>query len=708
MSLKQDIVIKNEFSCKTASGGTRGATLGNYVLDYMSRGGATEILTPVRLNDQQNYILNYMLREEATEAAGSVSDIKQDFRDLQKLGGKAFGYGSVSLSDARLREAADDVQKNFKAGKTILKTVISFTDSYLRENGIIEPDFQFRNIGDYRGNIDQLKLRMAIMNGLNKVSRGYDDLQYVGAIQVDTEHVHCHLAMFDRGQGTIMPDGTQRGKLTDRMMRDLRRGIDSFLDEKQTVKMMTSNVEYNKQNTIGYIKRFTHETMNNRGLAQFMIACLPEDRSMWRAGSNASEMRKANGIVREYVEQVLAQPDSGYEEAMQKVREYAGYRQSREELTGEHYRELISSKQESIIIDSMNAVYSVLKQIPEEELETQTPLMNVMSMPYEEAVARTTERPDSIEEFGFRLRSYKTRLDHHASEFQKYHNLRRNYEQQMTRENPDERPSEASRPAYNFYKIEEEYNAMLMNKYQYFLDFIPPDEEYQTGFEELEDYGKQIISLQHMLADTDMRRMSPSTAEQYGVRVHNMKDGHLMATDPGQLSERLDSMKQQYDVMRDAYNTKIAAYGFQLTDDDTLARRHKYPFDEVKSLDIHHMVYDFPYDFAIPQSQSQTFVDMADKRSNAFEGMKTYLIASGQADYVKSLPESDIAHQREFADRFRAKDASLRTIRENTVTKKRQSRTIRLDYDFYVHQEEDLKEDIKSIVKNTVSSLQYE
>ena len=99
---------------------------------------------------------------------------------------------------------------------------------------------------------------------------------------------------------------------------------------------------------------------------------------------------------------------------------------------------------------------------------------------------------------------------------------------------------------------------------------------------------------------------------------------------------------------------------------------------------------------------------MADKRSNAFEGIKTYLIASGQADYVKSLPELDIAHQREFADRFRAKDTSLRTIRENTVTKKRQSRTIRLDYDFYVHQEEDLKEDIKSIVKNTVSSLQYE
>lgn len=708
MGLKQSIVIKNEFTCKTAKGGTRGATLGNYVIEYMSRGGATEAMTPVRLNDQQNYILNYMLREEATESAESVSEIKQDFRDLQKLGGKSFGYGSVSLSDASLREAANDVQKNFLSGKTILKTVISFDEAYLRENGIINPDFQFRNIGDYRGNIDQLKLRMSIMNGLEKVSRYYDDLQYVGAIQVDTAHVHCHLAMFDRGRGTMMPDGTQRGKMTGRMMRDLRRGIDMYLDEKQTVKMMTSSVQYNKQNTIGYIKRFTHETMNNRGLAQFMIACLPEDRSMWRAGSNASEMRKANSVVREYVEQVLAQPDSGYKEAMQKVTEYAGYRQSHEDLTGEHYRELINSKRERIITDSMNAVYSVLKQIPEEELSTQTPLMDVMSMPYEEAVNRATSNPDSIEEFGFRLRSYKARLDHHTGECKKYHNLCRNYEQQMKRENPDERPSEASRAAYRFYQTEEEYNEMLMNKYQYFLDFIPPDEIYMQDFRELEDYGKQIVSLQRMLADTSMHRMLPVTAEQYGRRVYNTQDGRLMVTDPDRLSDRLTEMKQKYDVMRDNYNTDVMAYGFHLTDDDTLTRDHKYPFDDVKSLDLHHMTYDFPYDFTIPLSQSQTFINMADRRFEAFEGMKTYLTATGQADYVRNLPESDIMRQHEFADRFRVKDTGFAAVRENESEKRHPSRTIRLDYDFYTHQEEDLKENIKVIVENTVSALQYE
>ena len=712
MGLKQSIVVKNEFSCRTATGGTRGGSLDNYVLDYMSRnGGATEILTPVKLDDNQNYILNYMLRDEATESADSVSGLKQDFRDLQGLGGRAFGYGEVSLSDKRLREAAKDVQKNFKAGKTILKTVISFTDDYLKKTGIVRPDFECSLPGDYRGNIDQLKLRMAIMNGLSKVARGYDDLQYVGVIQVDTEHVHCHLAMFDKGEGTRMPDGTQRGKLTDRMMRDLRRGVDTYLDEKQTVKMMASSVNYDKQNTVGYIKRFTHETMNNRGLAQFMIACLPEDRSLWRAGSNASEMRKANGIVREYVEQVLSQPDSGFEDAMKAVRKYAGYRRNREDLTGQYYRELISSKQNEIITDSMNAVYAVLKQIPEDGLQTQTPLMDVMSLPYEDAadvIGAAISEPDTVAEFGFRLRSYKSRLDHHAAEFQKYHANRIAYEEQ--RSDPDERrrPVPESVAVYEFYLVEEQYNEMLMNKYQYFLDFIPPEETYRKDLDELTNYAGQITAWQHMIDDADMRRMSVDTAEQYGKRVHNLPDGHLMVVNPEALSDRVSDMRKHYAGMREVYSAKLAALGFELTEDDTLQRGRKYDFDAVKALDLHHMMYDFPYDFAIPQDQSRSFVGMADKRLAAFEKAAAYLKASGQEDMIKNLSGSDIQSQHILADRFRRTDAGFTTAREEALTKRHQSRTIRLDYDFYVHQEEDLKEDIKFIVKNTVSTLQYE
>ena len=72
-----------------------------------------------------------------------------------------------------------------------------------------------------------MKLRMAIMHGLNRMSSGsggFDDLRFVGVVQVDSEHLHCHLAMVDAGTGRRMPNGQQKGKLLDRHKSRLRRG----------------------------------------------------------------------------------------------------------------------------------------------------------------------------------------------------------------------------------------------------------------------------------------------------------------------------------------------------------------------------------------------------------------------------------------------------------------------------------------------------
>jgi hypothetical protein len=715
MSLKQSIVVKNEFSLRTANGGTRGGTPGYYVLGYMSRKGATETLSPNRLNDQAGWIRDYMAREDATEQAMSVEDLKGRFREFEKLGGRAFGYGDVSMSDAKLREASADIQKNFDAGKTVLKTVISFDEAYLREQGIIAPDFHCENRGDYRGNIDQLKLRMAIMNGMQKVARDYDDLQYVGVIQVDTKHVHCHLAMVDRGVGNLMKDGTQRGKITDKGKRNLRRGIDMFLDEKQTVKMMTSNVQYDKQNTVGYIKRYTHKTMNNRGFAQFMIACLPEDRTLWRAGSNSQEMAKANSIVREYVTQLLEQPDSGFEESKREIREYADYRMSREGLTNADYKHLIESKEEEIIQQSMNAVYSILKQIPEEDCGVNTPLLDAMSMEYDDvlqAVSETTDAPDAMMEFSYKLRTYKMRLDQHAKGFQEFHEARVDYERKLNLPDGDpNRPTEDSKALYEFYQLEEEYNKMLMTKYRYFLDFIPPDEDYQKELEELKQDSEYITALDNMLSDSDIRRMTPARAEEYGLRAYDITGGQYTVTDRQRLVDDLMRRKADYEVRRDAYETKLIGYGLVLNEDDALERRKAYEFDDVKALDIHHMSYDFSYDFEIPIPQSQAFIAMADRRYEAFQAAKEYLITSHQTERLASLPEHDVMQQHEFADMFRQTAVELHTARgmdEQEQLRHKQANTIRLDYGFYVRQEDEIKEVVKTVIENTVQSLQYE
>lgn len=52
MSLKQSIVVVNEFSVPTPGGGkhggSRGGTPGAYVMRYMARKGATEPVAPIR------------------------------------------------------------------------------------------------------------------------------------------------------------------------------------------------------------------------------------------------------------------------------------------------------------------------------------------------------------------------------------------------------------------------------------------------------------------------------------------------------------------------------------------------------------------------------------------------------------------------------------------------------------------------------------
>ena len=697
MGLKQSVVVVNEFTNKNVHDKkNHGKTPGDYVLRYMAREGATEDLTPVR-RDNENFILRYMAREDAVDVAESVSDLKDSMKDIQGYGGIAFGYDDFSLSHHKLKKAAADIQKNYDNGKTVMKTVISFDEEYLRQHHIIDEDFHLEHDGDYRGNIDQMKLRMAIMNGLKKMSRHYDDLQYVGVIQVDTKHVHCHIAMVDRGVGTLMPDGTQRGKISDTAKKDLRRGIDMFLDEKQTVKMMAANVEYDKRNTLCFIKKYTHKAMDNRGFSQFLLACLPEDRNLWRAGTNDKRMQKPNAIVREYVMTLLQQPDSGYDKALRQVDVYARNRVTNEDLSGKEYRELYRYGQNKIIEEGMNSVYAVLKQIPDSEFTTRTPMIETMALPYDD-MANEVDTDEMIE-FGFKLRSYKSRLDYHKKEMHKYHDAAVAYKTQEDNGETDE----TSKPLYDFFLEEEDYNAKLLAKYQYFLKFIPPEEEYLDGFDVLMAYDKRIENLERMMNDTSIPKMTSANAESYGEKVYGEKGARYMVTTPQVLTNRLTYMRGEYDRMKSEFKIHLADYGMQINDDNEIIKDTPYDFDDVKSLDLHHLLYDFPYDFKVSVVNTDKFIVASDARYEAYMKAREYLVNSGQEDMIRSFPVADIELQKSTADRFRI-DNVLKTKRDTSESKRKETKTVRIDYDFYLHQEDE----IKNMIKTTINSLQYE
>lgn len=687
MSLKQSVVIVNEYTVKTGSkSGSRGGTPGDYVLRYMARNLATEDITPVRLTDADTYITKYMARKSAVESLDSVPEMKVSMRKAQKNGGVAFGYGEVSLSDSRLKAVSKDIQNNFDNGKTVMKTVLSFDMDYLKEHGIIDKDFEFHNRGDFRGNIDQLKLRLAIMNGLERLSRHYDDLQYVGVIQVDTAHVHCHLAMVDRGRGHIMPDGTQRGKITEREKVSLRRGIDMWLDEKESVKMMSSSVMYDKRNALCYIKKFTHKSMSEQGFSQFLVSCLPENKNWWRASTNRKEMRKANALVREFVTGLLAEPKSGYADVVQSIERYASFRKDREGLSDNEYNKLIRDGQERVIEDCMNAVYSVVKQIPESERVVRTPMLDAMSQDYDDMAAQAVNDP--MVEFGFRLRSYSSRLDYHKKEYHKYADLHKSYED-------NDNNVEDSKPLDDYFQVEMLYNAMLMSKYQHFLSFLPPEEDIEDEFEELMEKKRRLRRLKQMKDDPAFKRMKPDVAEDYGIRVYGQYGGRRVKSQPNIIDARIEKLENRVNQDESDFRDKLRDCGMDY-DGHGITRHNAYDFNDVKSLDLHHMGYDFPYDVQISKPNIDKFCNMAAQRYEAFEKAREYLVLSNQEDALQSLPEKDVEIMKDFADKFAAEPVLVAT-RPNSG-QFRKTNTIRLGRKY--------EEDMKAMVASTVRSLQ--
>jgi len=686
MGLKSDVVLVNEYSVPLPNGkGSRGGTPGAYVERYMAREQATETLAPIVRARTDHFIERYLARESAVErleaatphpaAAPGLSPrqarrrAKSEMRQAQGDGGVAFGYGQVSLSDEQLKAAAKDVQYLFaENGKTVLKTVLSFSHDYLKHHGIVDPDLEVVKRGDYRGHIDQMKLRMAIMHGLDRMAQGaggFEDLRYVGVIQVDTEHVHCHLAMVDAGVGHVTRDGTQRGKLLDRHKSRLRRGIDAWLDEKHTVAHLSSAVGYERRNVTTFIKRWAHEKIRAESLPQFLMACLPADRRLWRAGTNDRRMRKANQLVTDLVTEQLERPGSPLPEAIEKITEYADHRREVEGFGTEQWQQLVERGLRQVLERAVNSVYGMLAALPAEELTVRTPMLEVMSMNYQEmallAAAReyqrgaTPEGSADLVSFGFRLRSYASRLAHHKEKCGIYRDLVKQWE----RADHAEVASADSLPLYDFYRYEEDYHRRLLSKYQHFLPILGDKGGWAEQQQKVAAYGQRLLSLTAMRADGTLQRMKdPAEAEQLGREIYRQAGGrHLTEGAAGRsvLDHRIATMQRSYDQQVDQLRADLAGSGLVLktvesSRGETLAGADleiregvQHSFDAVKVLDLHHLRYDFTTDAEVGRQSAELFVTEAHRRRRLLLVASQYLDASGQAAAIGDLPVDDVA-----------------------------------------------------------------
>lgn len=642
MGLKQDIVVVNEYTIQNKSkhGGSRGGTPGDYVLRYMSRDNATELATPITLNNE-DYIVRYMARKEASEIAGSEEEMQRYINDAQKLGGVAFSRKTLSLSHTDLIRSSKEIQTAFDSGKTVMKTVISFTEDYLRDNGILSDGFVFTNRGDFRGNIDQMKLRYAIANGMEYLSREYEDLQYVGVIQVDTAHVHCHLAMVDMGDGNVMPDGTQRGKLPESAKAKIRRGIDMALDEAKEVQYMASNVGIDKRNLQTNLKKYTYEQVVLYGTPQRILSVLPEDERLWRASTNRKEMKTANKICRDYVEDILERPDSGMIHAMTSIRNYAETRAKREDLSLEQKEKLVVNGRNTLVESCMNSIYSTLKQIPKSQRTISTPFLDLTSQTY-----LAPSHQNDIQDFVYKMNAYSSRFSKHRKETKKYAGFVQDYELSKQAGNavPD------SVVLYDFFKVELEYHKKVASKYSQFLFMEEPTDDLANEYLALAKRARQVKNMELLGEDASVCKMKPNNAENYGRDCYDTYGGRYLILDPETYYKRLDKLKAAYHTDNDAFHSKLEASNLQVfvneNGNPVIKRVHSYPFDAVKGLDLQDLRGDFSEALEFDDKVKQDFMNMAHRRIEAYDAACEYLDRTGQSALKSVFDASDVEGMR--------------------------------------------------------------
>lgn len=647
MGLKQSIVVKNQFTVKTGdSGGRRGTTPGRYVTRYMARKGATEPIAPIRQSRTDDFIQKYMARESATEALRNPIEVQRKAEDVVKFGGVAFGYGQVALSDEELIDASNDIQRCFDEGKTVLKTVISFDEDYLRENDIIDSNFVFQKAGDYRGHIDQLKLRRAIMSGLERMGRSYDDLQYIGVIQVDTGHVHCHLAMVDKGVGKLVDNGEQKGKITQRAMNQFRRGVDLELDNQKTIQYMASHFQAEKRNVKSFVKKMSYIAIDEHGLGQLMLAALPDNSNLWRADSNDKRMIKANRLAREFVKNIFDKDESGYREAQAGVLSYVNKRAEREGLSDKEQQYLIGRGYKQIEDKAINSVYETLRQYRDNDFKVHTRMLDIAVSDLDQLAS---QRDDPLAQFGYRLRSYSSRRKHHMEEKHKYKKLVSELESKSDR-------NEVADAFLDFYRHEMLYNAQLQAKYQTFLSFLPKRNEFEQDVRDLIDYEKRMIDLERMINDKSMRRMKPENAENFGYSTYGQYGGKYVALKNTSILEaRLDVMRETLKKHESDLSDKLFDAGFKLVRDVdrfSLVPDLPYKFDDVKALDLHHLGYDFLYDADVSVTNVAKFVLMAKERSMLYDKVEYYLKNTNQEEALSQFDGEDIRLMAEYADKL--------------------------------------------------------
>lgn len=660
MSLSKSIVIVNEYTIKfkTTSKGSRGSTPGDYITRYMARKDACELAAPVKLYDQDDYITRYMARADATEPIykgtsktkpdGRRKDeatVKKELNDSTKLGGIAFGRHrsseiDLSMSHESIHALARNVNKSFDEGKTVLKTVISFTEDYLKEVKVVDKDFTCDKKGDYKGQVDQMKLRVAISEGIDRLSKQYDNLEWAAVLQFDTKHVHAHLCMVDTGIGDITDDGTQRGKISSAAKSKLRRGIDASLTQNMHMKDLPQTISQERRNIKLMLDAYRIKSAHESTFTQDLIAALPENKNHWRAKTNRKDMKRANKMTRDYVETYLSDSKE-FKNLMINIENYAEARRSREGLDDDEVAKLKSNGRAKVVDDCVNNIYKSIKDNLkiENNTKTATPFLNHSSKSIE-AIESEDELDSDLYRFVKGAKVYNKRLEEHIA--------KRNYYQELMDEYEDHFDGNISEyddsyVMYEHYKFEHDYHTRLMCKYQHSLGVKGSPREFQSELDAINERKRYADAIFNLDNDPNTKHMSEHELEYRGFQDYGVRRTHLLLINRSKAMSLASAGNDNYVKDKDELLKTIESHGLEYDESgEFITHGIIHSFADTKGLDLHDIRSDFKDGLSVNTNVSDSYKALTNERRTTVERAYKYLIDTGQIDLLDGLPIDEV------------------------------------------------------------------
>lgn len=513
MSLEKSIVVINEFTTKKNP--SRGGTPKKYIKDYMARDDATDRLYPIisPLEGAEAIVRNRMqaidVLKEAKDEFDSPQLLQAKKNRVEKANGVAFGSKGLTYSDDELEEEAEKVKQCFDSGHTVMKTILSFQTDYLKEYGILPENFSHNRMGDFDGQLDQLKLRYAVNEGLDEMTKstGFGKPLWVATVQCDTNHVHVHLAMTDEGDSSRrVSNGEERGKFSALELSLLRRGCHRSFEQNKDLKHMHQQVEIEQKLDLNQQQSLSmHNALANLYL-QRLIASLPKDKKKWEYENEDELMVYPNQLMDGYIKH-LEQAHSGKTDVDEKKRAidaYASYMTASNRWTaqeGQQYKQQAKQQAHSQIANTLYEDLRKSQAVQPRNLKISNPTIETQATPPSEIIQqmKKEETPKEISTFHVKASLYQKHLGEHMKEANNYFKAINDFEE---RDNGTSKFSGADSMKH-FYETESVHHMKLVDKYR---SLIPANAIVKADLDPIDFYipkneGERLNAVKKQLED---------------------------------------------------------------------------------------------------------------------------------------------------------------------------------------------------------------